>query len=132
MNTIKIKDYYGIYQEIPVEDHIYEAWKEMQREENARHKRTVYHGYSVTLEDIEEMIHTGGIDALIDDIIQSEEVRRLYAAIEKLTPIQRKRIMMLLDDMSYTDIARSEGRDLSVISRSIGKALINLRKLMEA
>jgi len=104
----------------------------MQREENARHKRTVYHGCSVTLEDIEEMIHTGGIDALIDDIIQNEEVRRLYAAIEKLTPIQRKRIMMLLDDMSYTDIARSEGRDLSVISRSIGKALINLRKLMEA
>jgi len=132
MNTIKIKDYYGIYQEIPVDDHIYEAWKEMQREENARHKRTVYHGCSVTLEDIEEMIHTGGIDALIDDIIQNEEVRRLYAAIEKLTPIQRKRIMMLLDDMSYTDIARSEGRDLSVISRSIGKALINLRKLMEA
>lgn len=132
MNTIKIKDYYGVYQEIPVEDHIYEAWKEMQREENARHKRTVYHGCSVTLEDIEEMIHTGGIDALIDDIIQNEEVRRLYAAIEKLTPIQRKRIMMLLDDMSYTDIARSEGRDLSVISRSIGKALINLRKLMEA
>ena len=131
MKTIKIKDYYGIYQEIPVEDHIYEAWKDMQREENARHKRTVYHGCTVSLEDIEESHCTGGIDALDDDMIRNEEVRCLYKAIEKLAPIQRKRIMMLLDDMTYTDIAHSEGRDLSVISRSIGKALLNLRKLME-
>lgn len=131
MKTIKIKDYYGIYQEIPVEDHIYEAWRAMQREENARHKRTVYHGCTVSLEDIEESHYIGGIGAVDDDIIRNEEVHCLYEAIEKLTPIQRKRIMMLLDDMSYTDIARSEGRDLSVISRSIGKALLNLRKLME-
>lgn len=131
MKTIKIKDYYGIYQEIPVEDHIFEAWKDMQREENARHKRTVYHGCTVSLEDIEETHHTGGIGAVDDEMIRSEEVRCLYEAIEKLTPIQRRRIMMLMEDMSYTDIARSEGRDPSVISRSIGKALLNLRKLME-
>lgn len=131
MKTIRIKDYYGIYQEIPVEDHIYEAWKDMQREENSLHKRTVYHGCTVALEDIEEMSYTGGIDALVDDMIRNEEVRCLYAAIEKLTPIQRKRIMMLLDDMSCTEIARAEGKDHSVISRSIGKALLNLRKLME-
>ena len=132
MKTIKIKDYYGIYQEIPVEDHIYEAWKDMQREENARHKRTVYNGCTMSLEDMDELVNSGDEDALFDNVARSEEVQRLYAAIEKLTPIQRNRIMMLLNDMSYTDIARSEGRDLSVISRSIGKALLNLRKLLES
>ena len=30
MKTIKIKDYYGIYQEIPVSDELYEEWRALQ------------------------------------------------------------------------------------------------------
>ena len=32
MKTIKIKDYYGIYQEIPVSDELYEEWRALQNE----------------------------------------------------------------------------------------------------
>lgn len=70
-------------------------------------------------------------DPVFEDYVRTDETIRLYEAIQKLTPIQRRRIYMLLDNMSYTEIAREEARDLSVVHRSIGKALVHLRYLLE-
>ena len=38
MKTIKIKDYYGIYQEIPVSDELYEEWRALQNETQRVHR----------------------------------------------------------------------------------------------
>ena len=43
MKTIKIKDYYGIYQEIPVSDELYEEWRALQNETQRIHRKEVYH-----------------------------------------------------------------------------------------
>ena len=43
MKTIKIKDYYGIYQEIPVSDELYEEWRALQNETQRIHRKQVYH-----------------------------------------------------------------------------------------
>ena len=134
MKTIKIKDYYGKYQTIPVEDHIYAEWQAMQQEENRLHKREVYHCFSADLEENDELLYGSGyctgIDDLIDDLIREEENRRLYEAIGKLTPIQRRRILMYMENMSYTDIARAEERDLKVVIRSLKKSFEHLHRLM--
>ncbi len=39
MKTIKIKDYYGIYQEIPVSDELYEEWRALQNETQRVHRK---------------------------------------------------------------------------------------------
>ncbi len=130
MKTIKIKDYYGIYQEIPVDDNLYAEWKAMQAEENRRHKREVYHTAAMDPIDMEAMPDSDQPDALFEDMVRKDEIRLLYESIAKLTPIQRRRIQMLLDDMTYSDIARIEKRDVSVIYRSIEKSLKNLRRMM--
>ena len=130
MKTIRIKDYYGVYQEVPVSDEIYEEYRNFHREEDRLHKRAVYHGCFVPLDSIEESISTGGIDALIDDLILKEEVNRLYKAIAKLTPIQRRRLLMIMEDMTYEEVAKKEGRSCAAIHFSVSKALKHLRKLM--
>ena len=39
MKTIKIKDYYGIYQEIPVSDELYEEWRALLDGRQLRNRR---------------------------------------------------------------------------------------------
>ena len=53
MKTIKIKDYYGIYQEIPVSDELYEEWRALQNETQRIHRKEVYHRDWTPMDDLE-------------------------------------------------------------------------------
>ena len=55
MKTIRIKDYYGIYQEIPVSDELYEEWRALQNETQRVHRKEVYHRDWTPIEDLFEM-----------------------------------------------------------------------------
>ena len=79
---------------------------------------------------MDEEAHTSGVDDLIDELIRKEETRRLYESIDTLTPIQRRRVLMFMDNMSYSDIARAEKRDLKVVIRSLTKSFDHLRRLL--
>ena len=109
MKTIKIKDYYGIYQEIPVSDELYEEWRALQNETQRIHRKEVYHRDWTPMDDLEEMPQHFTLNELEDALIWDEQVVELYAAISQLTPIQQRRIRMLMDDMSIREIARQEG-----------------------
>ena len=100
MKTIKIKDYYGIYQEIPVSDELYEEWRALQNETQRIHRKEVYHRDWTPMDDLEEMPQHFTLNELEDALIWDEQVVELYAAISQLTPIQQRRIRMLMDDMS--------------------------------
>ena len=131
MKIITIKDYYGNYQEVPVDDALYAEWQELQRESDRIRKKEVYHRAWMPIEEAENDI-LANTDDVLEHILQEEEIIRLYAAIKKLTPVQQKRIEMFLKDMSYTDIARAEGRPFSVIYRSLQYAFKHLRaRLLE-
>lgn len=52
MKTIKIKDYYGIYQEIPVSDELYEEWRALQNETQRIHRKEVYHRDWTPMDDL--------------------------------------------------------------------------------
>lgn len=55
----------------------------------------------------------------------------LYAAISQLTPIQQRRIRMLMDDMSIREIARREGCHMNAALKSVNGALKKLRGLLQ-
>lgn len=130
MKTIKIKDYYGIYQEIPVSDELYEEFRNFHREEDRQNKYKNYHGCYVPFDDVENDWTGSEFDPLTEEIIRQEEIRRLYRAIAELTPLQRKRIYMLMDDMNYTEIAHEEGISIPSVRQSVELALKKLRRLI--
>ena len=99
MKTIKIKDYYGIYQEIPVTDELYEEWRQMQNETQRIRKKEIYHRNWTTLEDIDSYLDHPDRE-LEDELILREEIRALYEAIDKLTPTQQRRIRMYMENTS--------------------------------
>ena len=130
MKTIKIKVYYGIYQEIPVSDELYEEFRNFHREEDRQNKYKNYHGCYVPFDDVENDWTSSEFDPLTQEIIRQEEIRRLYRAIAELTPLQRKRIYMLMDDMNYTEIAHEEGISIPSVRQSVELALKKLRRLL--
>ena len=130
MKTIKIKDYYGVYQEIPVSDELYEEFRNFHREEDRQNKYKNYHGCYVPFDDVENDWTSSEFDPLTEEIIRQEEIRRLYRAIAELTPLQRKRIYMLMDDMNYTEIAHEEGISIASVRQSVELALKKLRRLI--
>ena len=130
MKTIKIKDYYGVYQEIPVSDELYEEFRNFHREEDRQNKYKNYHGCYVPFDDVENDWTGSEFDPLTEEIIRQEEIRRLYRAIAELTPLQRKRIYMLMDDMNYTEIAHEEGISIASVRQSVELALKKLRRLI--
>lgn len=130
MKTIKIKDYYGVYQEIPVSDDLYEEFRNFHREEDRQNKYKNYHGCYVPFDDVENDWTSSEFDPLTEEIIRQEEIRRLYRAIAELTPLQRKRIYMLMDDMNYTEIAHEEGISIASVRQSVELALKKLRRLI--
>ena len=130
MKTIKIKDYYGIYQEIPVSDELYEEFRNFHREEDRQNKYKNYHGCYVPFDDVENDWISSEFDPLTEEIIRQEEIRRLYRAIAELTPLQRKRVYMLMDDMNYTEIAHEEGISIASVRQSVELALKKLRRLI--
>ena len=131
MKTVKIKDYFGKIHYVPVNDEVYEALRDIRREEDRLRKRTAYHRSRFSLDEYEKGMRTGESDPIQEELIRKEECIRLYEAISQLTPLQRRRIQMLMEDMNYTQIARVEGRNPSVIYRSIQGSFLHLRRLLK-
>ncbi len=127
----KNMDYYGIYQEIPVSDEMYEEWRALQNETQRVHRKEVYHRDWTPMEDVEEMPEHFAANELEDALIWDEQVAALYAAISQLTPIQQRRIRMLMDNLSIREIARQEGCHMNAALKSVNGALKKLRSLLK-
>ena len=109
MKTIKMKDYDGVYQEIPVSDELYDEWRALQNETQRIYRKEVYHRDWTPIEDVLEMPKTYERNPLEDALIWDEQVAKLYEAIAQLTPIQQRRIRMLMENQSIREIAHEEG-----------------------
>lgn len=129
MKIIKIKDYDGVYQSVPVSDELYEEWKAMANETQRIYRKEVYHRAGHSFHDIEET-YSSDDDPVSNQVIWDEQVRRIYDAISQLTPIQQRRIRMMLDGMSCAEISRAENKKYAPVYRSVQKALLHLRDLM--
>ena len=131
MKAIKIKDYYGIYQEIPVSDELYEEWRALQNETQRVHRKEVYHRDWTPIEDLFEMPKSYEQNPMEDTLLWDEQVAALYAAIAQLTPIQQRRIHMLMENMTIREIARQEGCHMNAALKSVNGALKKLHDLLK-
>ncbi len=132
MKIIKIKDYYGCYQEVPVSDELYAEWIKMHNENQRNYRREIYHRSPVSLDLAESMLADQDYSEVSDDLIRREEIKELYDAISSLNPMHRHQVLMYMKAMSYSDIARADGKAVSSVSRSLKTAFKLLRaKIME-
>ncbi len=130
MKIIKIKDYYGDYQEVPVDDELYEEWIKLENEKQRVYRKEVYHRSPLSLEKGEILMVDPNADELLDNLIREERNDRLYEAISQLTPKQRHRVLMYMENMNYSEIARNEGVKFAPLYRSLQASFKKLRRLM--
>ena len=104
-----------------------------QHEENAYQRRVYWHKAHYSL-DQDDGIENHVAEKVPDPFeIISEKLTReqLLAAIDSLPEKQAKRVYAyFILEMSMTEIALSEGVNNSQITRSIDKALANLKKIL--
>ena len=131
MKIIRIKDYYGHYQEVPVSDELFAEWIKMNNEHQRDYKRESYHRSGIPLDAADELHAYEATECLADDLIREEQNKRLYAAISSLTSIQKRRVLMFMDNMNYTDIARFEDAKFPSVYRSLQAAFKKIRTLMK-
>ena len=64
--------------------------------------------------------------------ISIEDRRALYAALQRLSSLQRRRLLMrYADRLTYSEIARREGVAPRVAQRSIERALVKLNLMLK-
>lgn len=85
----------------------------------------------VSIYELEENDEPTDEDARPDFIIARDETnRKLYAALDQLAEVQRKRIeMYFFEDLSLTVIARQEGVAVQVVDKSIKGSIKKLKKI---
>ena len=130
MKTIKIKDYYGEIQEVPVSDDLYEEWLELQKESRRTFRKETSHRCSASLEDVLEVRKQHATESVEEAYIRRAEVDELYQAIEKLTPTQQRRVRMYMENITVREIAKREGCYMSAALKSIDLALKKLHRLL--
>jgi len=66
-----------------------------------------------------------------DLVMKMESYRQLYAAINRLSEAQRRRLLLhFMDNLTYRQIAKLEEVDFRTVGRSIERALIQLQKYL--
>ena len=77
------------------------------------------------------MLKTYERNPLEDALIWDEQVAKLYEAIAQLTPIQQRRIRMLMENQSIREIAHEEGCYMNAARKSSNHALRKLHDLLK-
>ena len=115
---------------IDVPDDIGIVIQDSRRAEHANNEKQRYHSaFSLNNTGYEGCIFSSGGE-LIARLIMMEENRECEEMLQQLTPIQRRRIEMLMSGMSIADIARSEGAAFNTVKESIESARKKLKKFM--
>ena len=130
MKTVMIKDYYGKYHTVPVSDELYEEWRILQNESQRVYRAEVRHRSAVPLDEIDAYLQHPFSSEIEDALIQEERDRELIDAIAKLTPTQRRRVQMMLDDKSLWDLKEYEHCAYNTLKESVLSALKKIRKTM--
>ncbi len=122
MKTVVITDYFGKKHFVPVEDSVYEVMTGAEfneRTQTRRHDRHRERQVDGEYADPDAYAAVESLEELADVVIEQEEKRALYDAIENLSPIQRRRVYMYMKDMNYSQIARAEGCSVRAICDSL-------------
>lgn len=120
----------GEISEVEVDGSLCELLLELDRQEyNANHKETRRH-CSLEALNLDEGLIASDED-VVAALLASEDRRRLYDAISKLTPDQQKLVhAIFFDEVSVSDYAKQCSVSQSAISQRKATAFRNLRKIL--
>ena len=130
MKIIWIKDGSGRYQSVPVDDDFHAEWVRLNTESQRAFRREAYHRSFTPLEEADLYGLSGRAPEPDDILIRRELESRVREAILQLTPTQRRRVLMYMDGLSYSEIARREGVRFSPCYKSLHLAFKKLRMLL--
>lgn len=127
MKTVKIKDYYGHYHKVPVSDELFEEMRILQNEYQRVYRAEVRHRSSVPLDDLDHYFEFSLSSEIEDALIQEESDLELFKAIAKLTPTQRRRVQLMLDDVNLWEMQKHEHCSYNTLKECAYAALKKLK-----
>ena len=104
-----------------------------QRDRSYARKKYRWHAqYSLDRADGIDQTNAPVTDELENLFLSIEDRRALYAALQRLSSLQRRRLLMrYADKLTYSEIARREGVAPRVAQRSIERALVKLNLMLK-
>ena len=104
-----------------------------QRDRSYARKKYRWHAqYSLDRADGIDQTNVPVTDELEKLFLNIEDRRALYAALQRLSSLQRRRLLMrYADRLTYSEIARREGVAPRVAQRSIERALVKLNLMLK-
>ena len=130
---VSFKDVKGKYRRIEVNKEIYQAFDRFELDDLSElneFDNHIEHSeiYENNLNE-RAMDKPLGVDDIVETMLINEELKK---AINELSDIQKRRIKMYyFEDMTLEDIARVEKTSHQAVSKSIIKALAELRKILK-
>ena len=112
----------GTVSEVEVSTEIGSVIIESRRAEHAADERFRYHcPYSTNALSYEGIEYTEPTD-FVQLMEIAEDNKKMYAAFNRLSDIQRRRLLMLAQGLSLREIARQEGVDYRTVWESVESA----------
>ena len=115
---------------VEVSDDIGEEIKKSRTQEESSQKKYTRHNFSSDAA-IYEGNDYGACDSYFDSEEEREERERIAEILSQLTPIQRKRCVMLANGKSVDEIAEHEGTSRQTIYESIAAARKKIKKFLK-
>ena len=130
MKTIKIKDYYGKYVEVPVSDELANEWRLLENETQRVNKRELYHRSAVPFDEV--TLSASDMDDPESQLLRSEQMGQVYAALDQLSPVMKLRLLKYAEVRSFEELSKGENCSSTAIKKSVYRAIRNIRAILEA
>ena len=124
---IKYKFVDGTVAEVEVDESIGTVIKESRRLEGNLARKESYHCYSLEAIRYEGAEYSDG-ETPETKMERELDTERIAQALDGLSEVQRRRILMLAEGKSVREIARREGKEIKTIRESLDSARKNFLK----
>ncbi len=130
MKPIQSKGYYGEYTEVTLTDEQYGEFHEIEKQNERVEKKEIYHRAGMSFDDVVKSGRFPRTESIEETVLRRERDAAIYRAIDQLSPVQKRRILLYMKQHNYSDIARREGSYPSTVKKSIESALKKLAVLL--
>ena len=120
----------GTVSEVEVEESIGAVIIEDRRLEDNLSRKERYHCYSLDAAQFEGAEYAGG-ETPETRLEREMDTERIVQALDGLSEVQRRRILMLAGGMSVREIARREGKEIKTVRESLDSARKNFLKFFD-
>ena len=108
----------GEISDVEVSEEIGTVILDSRREESNLDRKERYHCYSLDAADFEGEDYADGSTPESELFLQLEN-QHIAETFDKLSEVQKRRLLMLAEGLSLREIARREGKDIKTIRESI-------------